>query len=183
MVFVTAFDQHAVQAFEQGALDYLVKPIDEARLATTVARLQQRLVAPSNLAAPATLGEGMLQRLAELVAASAPAQPERLRWIKASLGATVKLIPVEQVAYLRSDEKYTQVVWQGGQALIRRGLKELAEELDPQQFVQVHRSVSVNLAQVAQVVRSANETAEIHLHGRTELLPVSRSSVHRFKQM
>ena len=95
----------------------------------------------------------------------------------------MRLIPVDEVAYLRSDEKYTLVAWQGGEALIRSTIRELAEELDPERFVQVHRSVIVNLHHVAQVVRGANETAEIQLRGRSEVLPVSRSYLHLFRQM
>ncbi|HEX7385469.1 MAG TPA: LytTR family DNA-binding domain-containing protein, partial [Burkholderiaceae bacterium] len=106
-----------------------------------------------------------------------------LQWIKASVGATLRLIPVEQVAFLRSDEKYTLVAWDGGEALIRTGIRELAEQLDPERFVQVHRSVIVNLHRVAQVVRGPNETAEVHLSGRPEVLPVSRSFLHVFRQM
>jgi DNA-binding LytR/AlgR family response regulator len=106
-----------------------------------------------------------------------------LQWIRASVGSTVKLIPVDQVVYLRSDEKYTLVVWEGGEALIRKPIRELTDELDPEQFVQVHRSVIVNLRQVTQVTRGANETAEVHLRGRTETLPVSRSYLHLFRQM
>ena len=101
----------------------------------------------------------------------------------ASVGSTVKLIPVEQIVYLRSDEKYTLVVWEGGEALIRKPIRELIDELDPDLFAQVHRSVIVNLKQVAQVTRGANETAEVHLRGRNETLPVSRSYLHLFRQM
>ncbi len=177
IVFVTAYEQYAVQAFEQGAIDYLVKPFDEARLADTVQRLQQRRAA----AAPEGL-EGVLERL------SAELKRERagtswLQWIKASVGSSVRLIPVDQVVYLRSDEKYTLVVWDGGEALIRKTIRELADELNPEVFVQVHRSVIVNLRQVAQVTRGLNETAEVHLKGRTEVLPVSRSYLHFFRQM
>ena len=107
----------------------------------------------------------------------------RLQWIRASVGNSVKLIPVEQIAYLRSDEKYTLVVWDGGEALIRKPIRELIDELDAEQFVQVHRSVIVNLKQVAQVIRGNNETAEVHLRGRSETLPVSRSYLHLFRQM
>ena len=106
-----------------------------------------------------------------------------LQWIKASVGNAVRLIPVEQVVYLRSDEKYTLVVYEGGEALIRKPIRELVDELDPEQFVQVHRSVIVNLRQVAQVTRGANETADVHLKGRPETLPVSRSYLHLFRQM
>ncbi len=95
----------------------------------------------------------------------------------------LRLIPVDEVAYLRSDEKYTLVVWAGGQALIRKPIRELADELDPARFVQVHRSVIVNLHQVTQVLRCENETAELHLRGRSQTLPISRNYLHLFKQM
>ena len=181
LVFVTAFEQYAVQAFEQGALDYLVKPLDEARLADTVQRLQQPLLRPPQLDHGDAL-QAALDRLATELRQRAAARPWR-QWIRASVGATVRLIPVDEVAYLRSDEKYTLVAWQGGEALIRSTIRELADELDPERFVQVHRSVIVNLHHVAQVVRGANETAEIQLRGRSEVLPVSRSYLHLFRQM
>jgi DNA-binding LytR/AlgR family response regulator len=171
-----------VQAFEQGAIDYLVKPFDEARLADTVSRLQQRLRQPRAAAADAPPIDDLLDRLAHALQV-APAAKAWLQWIKASVGSTVRLIPVEQIAYLRSDEKYTLVVWEGGEALIRKTIRELADELDPQRFVQIHRSVIVNLHQVAQVNRGLNETAEVQLKGRDEALPVSRSYLHVFRQM
>ena len=174
IVFVTAFEQYAVQAFEQGAVDYLVKPFDEARLAAAVQRLQRRVAQPAL--------EPLLQALAAHIKQQAPPQAH-LQWIKASVGQSVRLIPVDEVIYLRSDEKYTLVVWQGGEALIRKTIRELADELDPERFVQIHRSVIVALAQVAQVARGANETADLHLRGRNEVLPVSRSYVHLFRQM
>ncbi len=180
IVFVTAYEQYAVQAFEQGALDYLVKPFDESRLADTVQRLRERLAQPT--APQATALDAVIEQLsAELRQRNAA--PGFLQWIKASVGTSVRLIPVEQVAYLRADEKYTLVVWEGGEALIRKSIRELADELDPQRFAQVHRSVIVNLRQVAQVNRGPNETAEIVLLGRKEVLPVSRSFVHLFRQM
>jgi DNA-binding LytR/AlgR family response regulator len=182
VVFVTAYEQYAVQAFEQGAIDYLVKPFDEARLADTVQRLKQRLGpgAPGP-DAPAGL-DAVLDRLS-LELKRHQAGGGWLQWIKASVGNTVRLIPVDQVAYLRSDEKYTLVVWEGGEALIRKTIRELADELNPDVFVQVHRSVIVNLRQVQQVTRGANETAEVQMLGRPELLPVSRSYLHVFRQM
>jgi DNA-binding LytR/AlgR family response regulator len=190
VVFVTAHERYAVQAFAQGAVDYLVKPFDEARLADTVARLRERLAQPAPSAADAGAVDAVLDRLAaELArrgpanAPPAPAAPPHLQWIRASVGASVRLIPVEQVIYLRADEKYTLVAWEGGEALIRRTIRELAEELDPERFAQIHRSVIVNLHQVAQVQRGLNETAEVHLKGRAEVLPVSRSFVHVFRQM
>lgn len=182
VVFVTAYEQYAVTAFEQGALDYVVKPFDEERLADTVQRLQQRLGGK----VPAADADERLDAAIEKMSAELrrhTRQAAWLQWIKASVGNSVRLIPVEQVAYLRSDEKYTLVVWEGGEALIRRTIRELADELDPDCFVQVHRSVIVNLRQVAQVVRGPNETADVHIKGRSELLPVSRSFVHVFRHM
>ena len=108
---------------------------------------------------------------------------KHLQWIKASIGPNLRLIPVDQVAYMRSDEKYTLVAWHGGEALIRKTIRELADELDPEVFVQIHRSSIVNLHHVQQIVRGANEPADVHLKGRPEVLPVSRSFVHLFRQM
>jgi DNA-binding LytR/AlgR family response regulator len=180
IVFVTAYEQYAVQAFDRGAIDYLVKPFDEQRLVQTVARLQQRL-APSP-AADSSAMEALLERLSGELRMRGPA-PRHLQWIKASVGSTVRLIPVEQVHYLRSDEKYTLVVWDGGEALIRKTIRELADELDPERYVQIHRSVIVNLKRVTHVTRGLNETADVHLEGRPEPLPVSRSFLHLFRQM
>jgi DNA-binding LytR/AlgR family response regulator len=182
LVFVTAYDQYAVQAFAQGVLDYLVKPVDAARLAQTAARLQERL----RTAMSAVNTEVLLQQLAatlERQTASAP-----LRWIRASVGQTVTLIPVADIDFMRAEEKYTVVAWHeaGGtlrEAVIRTPLKELAAQLDAAQFSQVHRSVIVNLNSIARVVRGSNETADVHLKGRTEVLPVSRSYLHLFHQM
>ena len=181
VVFVTAYEQYAVQAFEHGAIDYLVKPFDEARLADTVARLKARLAAPAAGTAAEDRGE-LLDQLAEQLRSRGPAR-KYLQWIKASIGPNLRLIPVDQVAFMRSDEKYTLVAWSGGEALIRKTIRELADELDPEVFVQIHRSSIVNLHHVAQVVRGANETADVHLKGRPEVLPVSRSFVHLFRQM
>lgn len=180
IVFVTAFENYAVEAFRQGAIDYIVKPFDEARLADTVQRLQARLDQP---AAPQDAHlEAVLDRIADdLRQRLGP--PARLGFIKASVGATVRMIPVDEVLYFRSDTKYTLVAWPGGEALIRKTIRELADELDPEQFAQVHRSVIVNLRQVSHVHHGGNETAELHLKGRTEPLPVSRSYLHLFRQM
>jgi DNA-binding LytR/AlgR family response regulator len=182
LVFVTAYDQYAVQAFAHGVLDYLVKPVEPSRLAETIARLQERMQA----AQPALNTDTLLQQLAahlEKTAAPAP-----LRWIRASVGPTVRLIPVEDIDFLRSEEKYTLIAWRGDggqprEAIIRIPLKELVTQLDASQFAQVHRSVVVNLRSIAHVARNLNETAEIHLKGRDEVLPVSRSYLHVFRQM
>ncbi|MGW8389686.1 LytR/AlgR family response regulator transcription factor [Pseudoduganella sp. HUAS MS19] len=178
LVFVTAFEQYAVQAFEQGAIDYLVKPLDPERLADTVGRLKQRV-------AHSQIDHAALELALGRVAQAMGKQPARawLQWIKASVGSSVRLIPVDQVAYIRAEEKYTLVAWDEGEALIRKSIRELTEELDPARFVQTHRSVIVNLKYVREMVRGMNETAELHLHGRSESLPVSRSYLHHFRQM
>jgi DNA-binding LytR/AlgR family response regulator len=179
LVFVTAYDQYALQAFEQGAIDYLVKPVDPLRLADTVQRLQERLA--SSLAAGNGL-DAVLDQLASRLSQRAE-PPAWLQWIKASVGSSVRLIPVEQVRYLRAEEKYTLVAWEEGEALIRTSIKELGEQLDPGRFVQTHRSVIVNLAYVGAVTRGVNETAQLQLRGSNETLPVSRSYLHHFRQM
>jgi DNA-binding LytR/AlgR family response regulator len=182
LVFVTAYDQYAVQAFAQGVLDYLVKPVEPARLAETVARLQERLHASQ----PALNTETLLQQL--VASLERNKAPETLRWLRASVGQTVRLIAVDDIDYLRSEEKYTQIAWRddAGQprdAVVRTPLKELLAQLDPVQFAQVHRSVVVNLRAVSHVTRGSNETANIHLKGRDQVLPVSRSYLHVFRQM
>jgi len=181
LVFVTAYDQYALQAFEHGVLDYLVKPVTAERLQETVARLQARL----EQAAPAVHNEALLQQLAARLRAPA-AGP--LRWVRATVGASLRLIPVEDIDYLKSDTKYTLVAYRGdeqlpAEALIRTPLKDLLAQLDPLHFVQVHRSVVVNLHAVRRVTRGANETADIELKHRPERLPVSRSFLAQFKEM
>ncbi|MES2956551.1 MAG: LytTR family DNA-binding domain-containing protein [Pseudomonadota bacterium] len=183
IVFVTAYEQYAVKAFEQGAIDYLVKPFDEERLAETVQRLRQRLQPSPSAGESGATVQDVLDRLAGELRGRGGEARRWLQWIKASVGASLRLIPVEQVAFLRSDEKYTLVVWDGGEALIRKTIRELADELDPERFAQIHRSVIVNLARIAHVSRGLNETADVHLNGRNEVLPVSRSYLHLFRQM
>lgn len=182
LVFVTAFDRYALNAFDAGALDYLVKPVEPARLAETVQRLQERL-APSAAADTEALLAQLAARLQPAAAAPAPAP---LRWIRATVGPALRLISVDDIDYLKSDEKYTLVAWRGdggqpSEALLRLPLRELHAQLDPAQFVQVHRSVVVNLAAVRHVVRGEHDTADIHLKHRPEVLPVSRSHLHLFK--
>ena len=131
----------------------------------------------------------MLQQLAtQLAQLQSGAAPGQLRWIRAQDGPALRLIPVEQVDYLRADTKYTRVAWRDDaghsrEALVRTALKELLDRLDPAQFAQVHRSVVVNLRAISHVSRGDNETADIHLKGRKEVLPVSRSYLHLFRQM
>jgi len=182
LVFVTAYDQYAVQAFAQGVLDYLVKPVEPARLTETVARLKERLQA----AQPAMNTDALLRQLAASL--DPTPRPTTLRWMRASVGQTIRLIAVDAIDYLRSEEKYTQVAWrddagQPREAVIRTALKELIGQLDSAHFAQVHRSVVVNLRAISHVTRGPNETADIHLKGRDELLPVSRSYLHLFRQM
>ena len=149
IVFVTAYEQYAVQAFEQGAIDYLVKPVDEARLADTVQRLQARLATAAARRHRAARARSGARAHWPTSCAGAPA-PRALAAVDQGLGGqrACALIPVEQVVFLRSDEKYTLVVWDGGEALIRKTIRELADELDPERFAQVHRSVIVNLHRV-----------------------------------
>jgi DNA-binding LytR/AlgR family response regulator len=182
LVFITAYDQYAVQAFAEGVLDYLVKPVEPARLAETVERLKERLQG----AQPASNTETLLRELAEQLRRGATAAP--LRWIRAQVGNALRLISVDDIDYLRSDTKYTLVAWRGdagqpAEALVRLALKELVAQLDATQFAQVHRSVVVNLRAISHITRGENETADIHLKGRAEVLPVSRSYMQLFRQM
>ena len=182
LVFVTAYDQYAVQAFAQGVLDYLVKPVQLERLEETVSRLQERLRA----AQPALNTDALLQQLAASLERNKPSAT--LRWVRASVGPTVRLIAVDDIDYLRAEDKCTQVAWRDDtgrprEAVIRTPLKELIGQLDSSRFAQVHRSVVVNLRAISHVTRGPNETADIHLKGRDELLPVSRSYLHLFRQM
>ena len=182
IVFVTAFDQYAVDAFEQGAIDYVLKPFDEARLRETVGRLQDRLAMP----APAEQGEGadpLDAILARLAARMAPAGRQYLQWIKASVGSTVRMIAIDDICYFQSDEKYTRVVMEDGEVLIRKPIKELLDELDPDKFWQIHRSTLVNTRQIAGVVRGLRDQADLKLKSRPEVLTVSRAYTHLFKQM
>ena len=183
VVFITAFDHYALEAFEHGAFDYLVKPLQAPRLAGALARLRERM----RLEQPAMNTEAMLAALTARLQPKEPAPaPSMLRWIRASMGASVRLIPVEDIDYLKSDEKYTLIAWRGdggkqGEAFIRTPLKALIEQLDPAQFQQIHRSVLVNLNAVSHVTRSENETANLHFRNRSDVLPVSRTYLHLFK--
>jgi DNA-binding LytR/AlgR family response regulator len=184
LVFVTAYDHYAVEAFAQGALDYLLKPVEEARLAETVSRLKERLLSSR----PAINTEQLLRQLSKQIEKlQGGGKKEALRWIRAQAGNTVRLIAINDVDYLRSDAKYTIVAWRDAgkptEAVVRTSLKDLLAELDAEQFAQVHRSVVVNLRAINHVKRHDNETAEIHLKGRGDVLPVSRNYLHLFRQM
>ena len=183
LVFVTAYDHYAVEAFAQGALDYLIKPVEQTRLSETVSRLKERLHAAN----PAVNSGTLLAQLSEQLAILQSGPASSLRWVRAQVGQNLRLIAVEEIDYVRSDAKYTLIGWRSdsgpAEAVIRMTLKELHNQLNPNQFVQVHRSVLVNLRSISHVKRHDNETGVISLKGRKEVLPVSRNYLHLFKQM
>ncbi len=172
VVFVTAYDSHAVAAFEHGAVDYVLKPYDAARLGQTIRRVQQRLGAP-----PQSLAEA----LKEIAAASQP--KPYLTWIRASAGAEVTMIMVRDVCYFRADAKYTTVVTAERDFIIRRSIKELVETLDPSLFWQVHRSTIVNVEAIASVTRNMAGATLLKLRNRPERLTVSEAYRSLFRQM
>jgi len=174
VVFVTAHDEYAVAAFDEGAIDYVLKPPAPERIAKVVARLKARLGAP-----PLDLS-GLLARLAERegLIATAP-----LRWIRASLGPSLRLIAVDDVIYFQAEDKYTKVVTTDGEALIRKSIRELFDELDQEAFWQVHRGTIVNLRAIGRVDRDWRDQPVIVLKGRAEKLTVSRTFAPRFKAM
>jgi DNA-binding LytR/AlgR family response regulator len=173
IVFVTAFDQYAIAAFEHGAIDYVLKPVAVPRLATAVARVKERLGR-----APADLS-GVLRDLA----ANRADGRTFLRWVNASMGQTIKLITVEEICYFKADSKYTLVVTPAGESLIKKPIKELCDELDPSQFWQIHRSTLVNVNFVAGVSRDFRGHLQLKVKQRNESLPVSESYTHLFRQM
>jgi len=173
VVFVTAYDEHAVAAFEQGAVDYLLKPLTAPRLATAVRRLRERLaLQPSSL-------DALVETL------SARMQPARsyMRWITASVGNEVRLITVDEVCYFQADNKVTVVMTPQHDTVIRRPIRELVRELDPATFWQIHRSTVVNVDAIAGMLREDADRQFVLLRDRAERLPVSRQFLHRFRQM
>ncbi len=184
IVFVTAFDEHAVRAFEQGAIDYVLKPYDAARLGDTVMRLQERIQQPDIQPRHYdVLDDNLLSVLKKLTNNLANNTNTYLQWIKASVGQTVRLIPIDDVLYFQSDEKYTRVVMQDGDVLIRKSIRELLAELDPTRFWQIHRSTIVSTRAIAGVIRGLRDQSDLKLKGRNETLTVSRNYTHLFKQM
>jgi len=174
VVFVTAYDTYAVAAFEQGAVDYVLKPFSTARLAETVSRLQQRLrQRPANL-------DGILDALAD---ADRRKRPKYLRWLTASQGDNASFITVDQVCYFRADNKYTLVVTVDREHVIRVPIRELAEAVDPDMFWQIHRSTLVNIGAIAGISRDLRGRLHVRLKQRSETLPVSDPYVHLFRQM
>lgn len=171
VVFVTAYDRYAVEAFERGAVDYVLKPAEVRRLAETAARLKVRL------ASPAAGLDKLIDELARRVSPGAG----RLQWLQASLGNNLKLINVDDILYFQSDTKYTRVVARDGEALVRKTLRELAAELDPRHFWQVHRGTIVNIRAIASVSMDDLGRREITLRDRPDKLEVSRTFAHLFK--
>lgn len=172
VVFVTAFDDHAVQAFEQAAVDYLLKPVSDERLARCVERLKQH-----SAAAP----DALLARLQQLLAKQH--KPEPLRWLRIQVGQSVRMVAVEEVCYFQSADKYTTVLTRDAELLLRTPLKELVAQLDPEQFWQVHRGTIVNAKQIVSAHHDLLGKVTLTLRDRTEKVAVSRSYAHLFRQM
>jgi DNA-binding LytR/AlgR family response regulator len=178
VVFITAYNEYAVDAFEHGAIDYVLKPAEPERLAITVARLKQRLGSK-----PSDLGALLTQLTAKLESAGGAAHRNRLQWIQASVGQQLRLIPTAEILFFTSDEKYTRVQTESFEALIRKPIKELIDELDPEQFWQIHRGTIVNAKAIAGVTRDFRGRQLVLIKGHTEKLEVSRNYTHLFKQM
>ncbi len=186
IVFVTAYDQYAVEAFEKGAVDYVLKPAQSERLAATTLRVKARLAT----AAPDL--NALISQLKATIGASLgvssqasddSSKPAPLRYIQATIGQQLRMIPVDEVLFFTSDEKYTRVQTPSVEALIRKPIKELLDELDGEKFWQIHRSSIVNVARIAGVVNDERGHKIISMQGHPEKLEVSRSYLHLFKQM
>jgi DNA-binding LytR/AlgR family response regulator len=171
VVFVTAYDEYAVAAFEEGAVDYVLKPVTAQRMVKVVERLRKRLAAPP---------PDLANLLARLAAREGDAS---LKWIRATLGNSMKLIAVDEVLYFQAEDKYTKVVTAEGDALIKKPIRELFEVLDPNAFWQIHRATIVNLRAIARVERDWRDQPLVLLKGRPEKLTVSRTFASRFRSM
>lgn len=178
VVFVTAYDQYAVEAFEHEAIDYLLKPVTAGRLAKTVKRLKNQIT--SSQKPPQEIAEIVQRLLTSLPQRQAPAY---MHIVRVQKGDGIRLIPVEEVYYFKASDKYTMVITKEGESLIRKPIKELADELDPQQFWRIHRGTIVNVQCIDQVSRSLTGRGLVKLKGRSETLAVSRQYIHLFKQM
>ncbi len=176
IVFTTAYEQYAVEAFEQGAVDYLLKPVKRERLALTVKRLREKL---SGGAVPDI--SGILNALQDQLAKQA--RRDGIRWITAGIGNTTKLFPIEDILFFRADEKYTRVVTATDEAHIRSTLKELSEALDPEEFWQVHRSAIVRVSAIQSVHRDDAGRLTLKVRGHAETVPVSQALHGRFRGM
>jgi len=177
VVFVTAYDEYAMRAFEEGAVDYLLKPADPERVALTCQRLRERLrQKPDPM-------QDLLAELAQKLSGGALKPREYLRWVQASVGTALRMIPTADILFFRAEDKYTRVQTEGFEALIRKPIKELVEELDPEEFWQIHRAILVRVDAVEQVTRDFRGHQVVQVRGRPEKLEVSRSFSHLFKQM
>lgn len=177
VVFVTAHDQYAISAFEHGAVDYLLKPADPERVALTCQRLRARLTQ-----APDPMND-LLAQLSQRLGAGGLKPREYMRWVQASVGATIRMIPTSDILFFRAEDKYTRVQTQSFEALIRKPIKELIDELDPDEFWQIHRATVVRVDAVEQVSRNFRGHQIVHVKGSDEKLEVSRTFNHLFKQM
>jgi DNA-binding LytR/AlgR family response regulator len=177
VVFVTAHDEYAIRAFEHGAVDYVLKPAEPARLALTCQRLRERLKqAPDSM-------HDLLAQLSQRLGPGELKPREYLRWVQASVGANLRMIPTSEILFFRAEDKYTRVQTQRFEALIRKPIKELIDELDPNEFWQIHRSIVVRVDAVEQVTRNLRGNQVVHVKGSDERLEVSRTFNHLFKQM
>jgi DNA-binding LytR/AlgR family response regulator len=183
VVFVTAYDEYAIEAFKQGAMDYLLKPVDAERLRTTCERLQDRLRKTDNTAPVASNADQIEAMLKQIMQHSQGGKPDFLRWIQASVGSTLRMISTKEVLFFRSDEKYTRVQTEHAEFLIRKTLKELEDELDPDEFWRIHRSTLVRVDAIGEVTRDFRGRQLIQLKGHPEKLEVSRNHGHLFQQM
>jgi DNA-binding LytR/AlgR family response regulator len=184
IVFITAYDQYAVEAFEQGVADYVLKPAERERLALTVQRIRQRLAARADGSLDAPPGPHLQALLHKLTARLNPGQaPQHLQWIQATVGPSIQMIPVDEVLFFISDEKYTRVQTAQVEALIRKPIKELVDELDPRAFWQIHRSTLVAVKAIAGVTRDFRGRQIVSVRGHGEKLEVSRSYAGLFKGM
>jgi DNA-binding LytR/AlgR family response regulator len=180
VVFVTAYDEFAVQAFEAEAVDYVLKPVHRERLARALIRVKRALAPALEPAGPAEQAiSALLRRLAPTLTLA----PERLRWVRASVGDVTHQIPVKEVLFFRADDKYTCVQTAATEYLIRTSIAELAAALNPDLFWQVHRSTIVNLEHLAGTRRDDLSRLFLRIHGHAQELPVSRAYVHLFKAM
>ncbi|HTT11886.1 MAG TPA: LytTR family DNA-binding domain-containing protein [Burkholderiaceae bacterium] len=181
VVFITAYNEYAVEAFESGAVDYVLKPAERERLELTVARLKKRIgTKPSDLSA---LLERLSARMDRVEGAPAAGGSRFLQWIQASMGQQIRMIPIAEVLFFTSDEKYTRVQTEGFEALIRKPIKELVEELDPEMFWQIHRATIVNVKAIAGISRDFRGRQLVQVKGHASKLEVSRNYTHLFKQM
>ena len=179
LVFVTAYDEFAVKAFELAAVDYLLKPVSAGRLAKTVERLKDSLL--PTLQQDADDLTLLVQKLHQVMAAEIPVAGEPLKIIRAAAGNTVRMVPIEEVCYFQAADKYTSVVTRDAELLIRTPLKELLAQLEPARFKQIHRGTIVNLAEVAAATRDDSGRLSVRLKHRKESLPVSRVFAELFR--